>query len=130
MFEDTEHAQLGVTEDTDETADTAGADEETTESSVSADTDAESEESEDVVVDLDSAAAYEQRVDELEALVEEQGKQIAELEDLLMDLSVRAADDRGMGVCPDCHGPVEKVDPWFGSARIECRRCGEVYHEY
>ncbi|CAM2791902.1 MULTISPECIES: hypothetical protein [Halobacterium] len=99
-------------------------------------TDAESEaseateRSEDVVVDLDSAAAYEQRVDELEAVVEEQREQIEELEDLMLDLSVRAADDKGMGVCPECHGPVEKIDPWFGATRIECRRCGEVYHEY
>lgn len=119
-----------MTEDPDETADTATVDEATTESSVTTDTDAATDESEDVVVDLDSAEAYEQRVDELETLVEKQGEQIEELEDLLVDLSVRAADDRGMGVCPECHGPVEKIDPWFGSARIECRRCGEVFHEY
>jgi len=126
-----------VTEDTDETAEAAAtAVEEASEeeSSVATDADAdtgtETEADEDVVVDLDSAAAHEQRVDELEALVEEQSERIEELEDLLLDLSVRAADDRGMGVCPECHGPVEKIDPWFGSARIECRRCGEVFHEY
>ncbi|MFD1632298.1 hypothetical protein ACOZ4L_05840 [Haloplanus ruber] len=85
---------------------------------------------EEVVVDLDSAAAYEERVDQLQETVEDQQEQIEELEDLLLDLSVRAADDRGMGVCPECHGPVEKVSRWFGPTTIECRRCGESFHEY
>jgi RNA polymerase-binding transcription factor DksA len=85
---------------------------------------------EDVVVDLDSAEAYEQRVDQLQETVEEQEARIEELEELLLDMSVRAADDRGMGVCPECHGPVEKVRRWFGPTTIECRRCGESFHEY
>jgi hypothetical protein len=85
---------------------------------------------EEVVVDLDSATAYEERVDQLQETVEGQEERIEELEDLLIDLSVRAADDRGMGVCPECHGPVEKVRRWFGSSTIECRRCGESFHEY
>lgn len=84
----------------------------------------------DVVVDLDSAEEYEQRVDQLQETVEEQQEQIEELEDLLLDLSVRAADDRGLGVCPECHGPVEKVKRWFGPTTIECTRCGESFHEY
>jgi RNA polymerase-binding transcription factor DksA len=88
------------------------------------------EDDEDVVVDLDSATAYEERVDELQETVEAQEERIEELEDLLLDLSVRAADDRGMGVCPECHGPVEKVKRWFGPTTIECRRCGEAFHEY
>jgi len=85
---------------------------------------------EEVVVDLDSATAHEERVDQLQATVEDQQARIEELEDLLLDLSVRAADDRGMGVCPECHGPVEKVRRWFGSSTIECRRCGKSFHEY
>ncbi|MFB6157283.1 MAG: hypothetical protein ABEJ34_05520 [Haloferacaceae archaeon] len=85
---------------------------------------------EDLVVDLDSAEAYEQRIDQLQETVEEQTERIEELEDLMLDLSVRAADDRGMGVCPECHGPVEKVKRWVRPTTIECRRCGEVFHEY
>lgn len=91
---------------------------------------AESETEEDVVVDLDSAEAYEQRVDQLQETVAEQQEQIEELENLLLDLSVRAADDRGLGVCPECHGPVEKVGRWFGPTTIECTRCGREFHEY
>jgi catechol 2,3-dioxygenase-like lactoylglutathione lyase family enzyme len=70
---------------------------------------AEAETDDDVVVDLDAAEAYEQRVDQLQETVEAQQEQIEKLEALLLDLSVRAADDRGLGVCPECHGPVEKV---------------------
>jgi RNA polymerase-binding transcription factor DksA len=93
-------------------------------------TQAESDVAEDVVVDLDSAEAYEQRVDRLQETVEAQEARIEELEDLLLDLSVRAADDRGMGVCPECHGPVEKIRRWLRPTTIECRRCGETFHEY
>ncbi|MFO7832763.1 MAG: hypothetical protein R6V31_01585 [Halohasta sp.] len=110
--------------DEDATAETETDTEAETEPDVGADT------AEDVVVDLDSAAAYDERVDELQETVEQQAERIDELEDLLLDLSVRAADDRGMGVCPECHGPVEKVRRWFGPTTIECRRCGEVFHEY
>ena len=118
-----------MTDDTDQSTT------ETAETETDAETDAdESVETqsadEDVVVDLDSAAAYEQSVEELQETVEEQAERIDELEDLLLDLSVRAADDRGMGVCPECHGPVEKVTRWFGPTTIECRRCGETFHEY
>lgn len=106
--------------------------EEVTEEVTETDEEVEADESttEDVVVDLDSAEAYEQRIDQLQETVEEQSEQIEELEDLLLDLSVRAADDRGMGVCPECHGPVEKVSRWLRPTTIECKRCGEVYHEY
>lgn len=93
-------------------------------SAVQTDTDDE------VVVDLDSAEAYEQQIDQLQETVAEQQEQIAELEDLLLDLSTRAADGRGLGVCPECHGPVEKVRRWFGPTTIECTRCGEEFHEY
>jgi RNA polymerase-binding transcription factor DksA len=109
-----------VTEDTDQEVET----------DVDAEVETVAEETEDVVVDLDSAEAYEQRVDQLQETVETQQEQIEELEGLLLDLSTRVADDRGMGVCPECHGPVEKVRRWFRPTTIECRRCGEVFHEF
>jgi len=85
---------------------------------------------EEIVLDLESAEEYENRIDELETTLEEQQEEIEELKDLMLDLSVRTADGRGLGVCPDCHGPVEKVKRWFRPTVIKCRRCGEVYHEY
>lgn len=105
---------------------------------VDAETDAETdvdaetveEVDEEVVIDLDAAAEYEQRIDELEATVERQQEQVEELESLLLDLSTRVADGRDIGVCPECHGPVERVRRWFRPSVIKCRRCGEVYHEY
>ena len=115
---------MGMTDEGDQTADTD------TETETDTATDADTETAEDVVVDLDSAAAYDQRVDELQETVDAQAERIEELEDLLLDLSVRAADDRAMGVCPECHGPVEKVSRWFGPTTIECRRCGGTFHEY
>lgn len=84
----------------------------------------------EVVLDLESAEEYEQQIDELTETVEEQQAEIEELQDMLLDLSVRSADDRGMGVCPECHGPVEKVRRWFRPTVIKCRRCEEVFHEY
>lgn len=101
-----------------------------TEDQVASPATAEGDLDEGIVVDLDSAGEYDDRLAQLEETVREQNEEIEELQDLLLDLSVRAADDRGMGVCPECHGPVVKVDPWFRSARIECTRCGEVFHEY
>lgn len=107
-------------------------DEETIEVETQPDEAVETSESttEDIIVDLDSAQAYDQRIDQLEETLEEQSEQIEELEDLLLDLSVRAADGQGIGVCPECHGPVEKVSRWFRPTTIECRRCGETFHEY
>lgn len=113
-----------VSEDTDQQTETSA------DVEVEGEAEADAETTEDVVVDLDSAEAYEQRVDQLQETVEEQAEQIEELEGLLLDLSTRVADGRGMGVCPECHGPVEKVSRWFGPKTIECRRCGEVFHEY
>lgn len=84
----------------------------------------------DDVIDLDSATDYAQSVEELQETVAQQNERIDELEDLLLDLSARAADDGGIGVCPECHGPVEKVSRWFGPTTIECRRCDNVLHEY
>jgi len=85
---------------------------------------------EEVVLDLDAAEEYEEVIDQLTDRVEEQQEQIEELNDLVMDLSTRVADGRGMGVCTDCHGPVMKVRRLFSPTTVECRRCGRVYHEY
>jgi predicted RNase H-like nuclease (RuvC/YqgF family) len=85
---------------------------------------------EEAVVDLDAADQRERSVEALEEEVEEQRERIEELEDLVLDLSVRVADDRAMGVCPDCHGPVIKKTRWLGRNTIECTRCGRTFHEY
>ncbi len=80
----------------------------------------------EVVVDVD---AVEDETD-LAERVREQEERIEELEDLLLDLSVRVADDQAMGVCPDCHGPVTKMERWIRPSTIECRRCDRVFHTY
>jgi uncharacterized protein with PIN domain len=100
---------------------------------VEAETEAETQQgvtSEDAALDLDSAAAYEQRIDELEEVVEEQNEQIERLNDLMLDLSTRVADGNDVGVCPDCNGPVTRVGRWFRTDTIECKSCGRVFHEY
>lgn len=94
------------------------------------DTETVTETEEDIVVDLDSAEDYESRISELREQVDRQQEQIDELEDLMLDLTTRVADDKGMGVCPECHGPVQKVRRLIGTTTIECRRCGETFHEY
>lgn len=85
---------------------------------------------EDVVIDLEAADEQEGAVEELRETVEEQREQIEELNDLLLDLSSRAAHTGGMGVCPDCHGPVTKIKRWVRTSTVECTRCGRVFHEY
>ncbi len=85
---------------------------------------------ENVVLDLESAEEYERDVDTLLETVEQQQQRIEKLESLMLDLSTRVADGRDMGVCPDCHGPVERVRRWFRPSVIKCQRCGEIYHEY
>ncbi len=92
-----------------------------------AEAEAEETEAEDEVV-LDVDAAGEETA--LAERVEQQAERIDELEDLVLDLSVRVADDRAMGVCPDCHGPVMKVGRWIRPDTIECRRCDQVFHTY
>ena len=87
---------------------------------------AETERDDEVVVDVDAVGEE----TALAERVEEQEERIEELEDLLLDLSVRVADDQAMGVCPDCHGPVTKVDRWIRPSTIECRRCDRVFHTY
>jgi hypothetical protein len=93
-----------------------------TDAAVEAETDREDE----VVLDVEAVG------DEtaLAQKVEEQAERIDELEDLVLDLSVRVADDQAMGVCPDCHGPVMKVGRWIRPSTIECRRCDRVFHTY
>lgn len=100
---------------------------------VEAETEVETQEQaavEEGALDLDSAAAYEQRIDELEELVEEQNEQIEKLNDLMMDLSSRVADGNDVGVCTDCNGPVVRVGRWFRRDTIECKSCGRVFHKY
>lgn len=82
------------------------------------------------VLDADAVEQQEQTVDDLLETVDEQQARIEELEDMLLDLSTRVADGNSMGVCPDCHGAVIKVDPWFRSAKIKCTDCDRVFHEY
>ncbi|PSQ10525.1 hypothetical protein BRC93_09340 [Halobacteriales archaeon QS_5_70_15] len=84
----------------------------------------------DVVIDLEAAEEQEAAVEQLRETVEEQREQIDELNDLLLDLSSRAAHSGGMGVCPDCHGPVTRIRRWIRTSTIECTRCGRVFHEY
>ncbi|MEF8758137.1 MAG: hypothetical protein V5A33_07855 [Halobacteriales archaeon] len=92
--------------------------------------DVESPDGEEVVSDLESARHRRDRVEELETELEARREEIEELQDLLLDLSTRVADDQGVGVCPDCHGPVVKVRGLFRPTTIECKRCDRVLHEY
>lgn len=105
-------------------------DDTSTDSETETDTAVDETEDSDVVVDLDSVEDQDDRLEVLEETVAEQREQIDELEDLLLDLSARSADNGGIGVCPDCHGPVERVRRLFSRSTIECRRCGRVFHEY
>ncbi len=86
----------------------------------------ETEAEDEVVLDVDAVGEE----TALAERVEEQAERIDELEDLVLDLSVRVADDRAMGVCPDCHGPVMKISRWVRPDSIECRRCDRVFHTY
>jgi len=81
------------------------------------------------VLDADALEEAES-VDELREMVDDQQERIEELEDLLLDLSTRVADGNSMGVCPDCHGAVMKVDPWLRPTKIKCTKCERVFHEY
>jgi hypothetical protein len=94
---------------------------------------AESEEQiereEEAVLDLDAEGEL-QDVESLQEELDEQRERIEELEDLVLDLSVRVADDRAMGVCPDCHGPLVKKKRWLGRSSIDCTRCGRTFHKY
>ncbi len=49
---------------------------------------------------------------------------------MVMDLSARLADNDGVGVCPDCRGPITKTGGFFSKDEIKCQDCGRVYHQY
>ena len=91
----------------------------------------ETEEVEEVEEVTEETAAIEfEEEEDLEETVRQQQEQIEELQDQLLDLSARVADNGGQGVCSQCNGPVVKTSGFLRSSKIECRRCGEVYHEY
>jgi hypothetical protein len=102
----------------------------TTERTAETETDAETETEAEATLDVEAAVEREETVEALREQVGEQQERIEELEDMVLDLTTRVADDKATGVCPDCHGPVVKSKPWFRSAKIECRSCGRVFHEY
>lgn len=90
----------------------------------------DSESVEQASLDLDNISD-EQEMERIKNVLREQEEQIEELQDLVLDLSTRVAHDGGVGVCPDCNGPLVKVNTLFGlRSKIECKRCEEVYHEY
>lgn len=92
----------------------------------------ETEETEDeATIDVETTEE-ETGEQDLRELVEEQQEEIEELQDIVLDLSARAAHSGGIGVCPDCHGPLRKVGGGFLGlkTKIKCGECGEVYHEY
>ena len=91
-----------------------------------ADAEAEADTEDEVVLDVDAAGEE----TALAQTVEEQSERIDELEDLVLDLSVRVADDSAQGVCPDCHGAVTRIDRWIRPSTIECQRCDRVFHTY
>lgn len=84
----------------------------------------------EATLDVEAAEEREASVETLRERVTEQEERIEELEDLLLDLSARNADDGGTGVCPDCHGPVAKTSTLFRSPKIKCMKCERVFHEY
>lgn len=102
--------------------------EETTETEAEAEIEAETES--EATLDIEAAEEREATVEELRRLANEQQERIEELEDVMLDMSARAAHNGGTGVCPDCHGPVIKISRWFRSPRIKCTECERVFHEY
>ena len=104
------------------------------EEEIEADTEEEVEasetESSEAVLDVESVEQQTADVEELRDVIEEQSERIEDLEDSLLDLSTRVAYDDGIGVCPDCNGPVIKRSPLFRRTRIKCTDCGRQFHEY
>ena len=98
--------------------------EETTDAETETETDAEA------TLDIEAAVEQEATAEQLREQVDEQQERIEELENMVLDLSTRVADDKATGVCPDCHGPVVKQKPLFRSAKIKCMDCDRVFHEY
>lgn len=113
-----------------ETAEVQETTEAETETEVEVETETETTTEETAVVDLEAAAEYETVAEDLAETVEEQQEQIDELSDMVMDLSARLADNDGVGVCPDCRGPVVKSGGLLRATKIKCTDCGRVYHEY
>lgn len=91
---------------------------------------AEAESEEEAVVDLDAAAEYETVADDIRETIRRQQEEIDKLNNLVLDLSTRVADNDGVGVCPDCNGPVQKSGGFFSKKKIKCTDCGRVFHEY
>jgi hypothetical protein len=90
----------------------------------------EAESTAETTLDIEAAEEREAAVEALQERVADQQERIDELEDLMLDMSTRAAHDGGTGVCPDCNGPVIKTNPFLRSAKIKCTECGRVFHEY
>lgn len=121
-------------------SDTAQGDTEATaEAEREAETEAEAETSveeetestaDEAVIDMEAAAEQEDTVEALRQRIQEQRDQIDALEDQMLDLSTRVADDGGIGVCVDCNGPVTKKRRLVRRNTIECTECGRVYHKY
>ena len=115
----------------DETTEVESEDETTrTDTTVKTETETETETEPETTLDIEAAAEQEASIEALQNTVEEQGDRIEELEDLVLDLSARVASGDATGVCPDCHGPVIKSNPFFRSAKIKCSDCGRVFHDY
>jgi uncharacterized protein with PIN domain len=104
--------------------------ERTAESEADVDAEAEAATTTETTIDIEAAEEREASAEALREQVDEQQERIEELENLMLDMSARAAHDDGTGVCPDCHGPVVKISRWLRSPRIECTECGRVFHEY
>lgn len=67
----------------------------------------------------------EQRVDELEARVEEQQEKIDQLERFI-DVLATASSAEIQGECPECGEQLEEKKPLFESNHIACSECGTV----
>lgn len=102
---------------------------ETVETETTTETESESKE-EEAVLDLDAMAQQETVAGDVRDTLRRQQEQIEELNNMVVDLSTRLADNDGVGVCPDCHGPVRKAGGWFSKSKIKCGDCGRVFHEY
>ncbi|MFB6118051.1 hypothetical protein [Halosegnis sp.] len=101
-----------------------------TEADAEAETETEADAEAEATLDVEAAQEREETVEQLREQVAEQQARIEELEDIMLDMSARAAHDGGTGVCPDCHGPVIKTNPFLRSPKVKCTSCGRVFHEY
>lgn len=85
-------------------------------------------------INLEDVDTEEEAEDRTRELLQKQQEQIEQLNDLVLDLSARTADNGGVGVCPDCNGPVIQSKTggvlYSRPDKIECTDCGRVLHEY